>query len=103
MMGWLVISRAKEAAGGDAPPWKHEAISAASPARKNHAQRHRPKPRGNCCRKWRSSVMAQLDDIKKVQICNDIGECAALQALHEPIPGNRANFTMGLQVVPVGK
>jgi hypothetical protein len=47
--------------------------------------------------------MAQLDDIKKVQICNDIGECAALQPVREPIPDNRGNFTMGLQVVPVGK
>jgi hypothetical protein len=48
-------------------------------------------------------VMAQLDDIKKVQICNDLGECAALQAVREPIPGNRGNFTMALQVVPAGK
>jgi len=43
-------------------------------------------------------VMAQ-PTIQKVQICNDIGECAALQAIREPVPGNRGNFTMGLQVV----
>ena len=47
-------------------------------------------------------VMAQPED-QKVQICNDIGECAALQAVREPIPGKRGNFTMGLQVVLPGK
>jgi hypothetical protein len=47
-------------------------------------------------------VMAQ-PEIQKVQICNDIGECAALQAVREPIPGKRGNFTMGLQVVLPGK
>jgi hypothetical protein len=46
--------------------------------------------------------MAQ-PEIQKVQICNDIGECAALQAVREPIPGKRGNFTMGLQVVLPGK